>query len=757
MKENILGIDVGTNSIGWSFVEYDEQNQAGKILGIGSRPIPIDPDYLGKWSKGTTQSPNGNRREKRGGRRLIQRYKLRRERLVKVCKIIGLIDDYEIGKTKIAYDDDLKKIVALELGINNFRELPEDLIIYYLRQLALTEALPPQYLFKVLYHLNQRRGFKSSRKEQLKEDGTKKKEKIEEVKTVLVNAVETLKGKNDKNTFYQITVEYEGKKITGTTGDKNIVPYLNREIELKITTETNAKEVKTTFTIPKATDWTFRRDTLNDEIVKSGKTIGAFYYQKIVEGYREQKFYKIRDNIVLRDRYTEEFDAIWACQTKLNPNLLKINKLKDIALALYPNNPQKQKEIMNLTYGEVIKKHIIYYKRDLKKQIVGTCSFEDLKKVAPKSCPLYQEYRLWQLVNNLEIKDENKFSVRKLTPDEKERAFDFLNSRVSSEQTSLFTELFGKKNPCKRQFNYRDGKVFTGNVTRAKIKSKLEQHKFDPKLILDTPQYFEHVWHVIHSVDTSKEDVANALLRFFQKAKVESFTQVIADDLAMLSFEAGYASLCTRAIKKLLPLMQAGKYFKKENIWKEAQLHIDNLIKGVHDDFIGDKTRESLKGKTIIEDFQGMLQPHAVALVYGMNRAQKDLFTDPSDIKLFRRNSLNNPVVEQVLNETLQIVKEIWRHFDKRPDAIRVELARELKLSADEREKMTKNMGDNEKTNAAIRDILRELKVGDPTSLSDIQKFKLWAELGKTAEHNPLPDVSKKEIEKGSIMISSCY
>jgi CRISPR-associated endonuclease Csn1 len=749
MIENNLGIDIGTNSIGWCLVAFDEQNESGQILGMGSRPIPIDPEYLGKWSKGAAKSPNASRREKRSARRMNQRYKARRERLVKVCSLIGLYDDYEIGKTKIAYDDFLKKAVAGDLGFDDYNSLPEDLIIYYLRHIALTKVIPPQYLFKILYHLNQRRGFKSSRKEQLTEEGQRKKEKIEIVKTVEILSCETLKGKNDKTVQYSIKVQYDGISIQGTTGDRNIPPYLGREIELKITKETSkSNEVKYTFTIPKETDWTFRRDTLNDEIVKSGKTVGAFYYQKIVEGYKEQKFYKIKDNIVLRDRYTEEFDAIWACQTKLNPALTHVEKLKDIALMLYPQNPQKQNEIMNLSYGDIIKKHIIYYKRDLKKQIVGTCSFEPLKKVAPKSCPLFQEIRLWQLVNNLKINDENKFFVRNLTADEKERAFDILNNRISCEQKTLFNELINKKNPQKHQFNFRDGKVLTGNITRSKIKAKLEHHKFDATIILEAPQYFEHVWHVIHSVDTSKEDVSKALFRYFQKEKIVSFTSAIADDLATLSFETGYASMCTRAIKKLLPLMQAGKYFKKETIWKDAYYRIDNLIHKIHDDSVGDQTRKSLEDKTTFDDFQGSVQPHAVALVYGMNREQKELYTDPNDIKLFPHNSLRNPVVEQVVNETLQVVKEIWQHYNIRPDSIRIELARALKLSADEREKMTTNMLNKEKLNASIRGILRELNIGNPESTADIEKFKLWAELGKTADINPLYNVTKIEVDK---------
>lgn len=42
MAKNILGLDLGTNSIGWALVEIDHENKTLKILGLGSRIIPMD-------------------------------------------------------------------------------------------------------------------------------------------------------------------------------------------------------------------------------------------------------------------------------------------------------------------------------------------------------------------------------------------------------------------------------------------------------------------------------------------------------------------------------------------------------------------------------------------------------------------------------------------------------------------------------------------------------------------------------------------
>ncbi len=37
--KKILGLDLGTNSIGWALVNEDKDNKKGEIIGIGSRII----------------------------------------------------------------------------------------------------------------------------------------------------------------------------------------------------------------------------------------------------------------------------------------------------------------------------------------------------------------------------------------------------------------------------------------------------------------------------------------------------------------------------------------------------------------------------------------------------------------------------------------------------------------------------------------------------------------------------------------------
>ena len=53
--KHILGLDLGSNSIGWALVQQDFENKQGKIMATGSRIIPMDQGILGDFEKGNTE------------------------------------------------------------------------------------------------------------------------------------------------------------------------------------------------------------------------------------------------------------------------------------------------------------------------------------------------------------------------------------------------------------------------------------------------------------------------------------------------------------------------------------------------------------------------------------------------------------------------------------------------------------------------------------------------------------------------------
>ena len=91
IMKRIVGLDLGTNSIGWSLIDLDFKNKKGEILGLGSRIIPMDAKEMGKFDAGQTISQTADRTGYRGTRRLYQRDSLRRERLHRVLNVLNFL------------------------------------------------------------------------------------------------------------------------------------------------------------------------------------------------------------------------------------------------------------------------------------------------------------------------------------------------------------------------------------------------------------------------------------------------------------------------------------------------------------------------------------------------------------------------------------------------------------------------------------------------------------------------------------------
>ena len=134
-KKYRLGLDLGTNSIGWAAVSLDDQGQPCGVLDMGVRIFPDGRNPNDKTSNAVA------RRTARGQRRRRDRYLMRRGELMQALVELGLMPPDT---------EDRKKVQRLEP--------------YSLRARALDQPLQPFELGRALFHLDQRRGFKSNRK-----------------------------------------------------------------------------------------------------------------------------------------------------------------------------------------------------------------------------------------------------------------------------------------------------------------------------------------------------------------------------------------------------------------------------------------------------------------------------------------------------------------------------------------------------------------------------------------------------------------
>lgn len=96
--KKILGLDLGTNSIGWavinSFIDSEGKESLQGIASAGSRIIPMDAAVLSDFNKGNSKSQTAERTRFRGIRRLLERRLLRRSRLLRVLRIMVFLPEH---------------------------------------------------------------------------------------------------------------------------------------------------------------------------------------------------------------------------------------------------------------------------------------------------------------------------------------------------------------------------------------------------------------------------------------------------------------------------------------------------------------------------------------------------------------------------------------------------------------------------------------------------------------------------------------
>lgn len=141
-----FAFDIGTNSIGWCILELDTLNDPIRIIDAGVR---IFSD--GREPKSGTSLAEG-RRLARGMSRGNDRYKRRRKAVIRTLVEFGLMPADKAGQ----------KALVAETNDKRTGQVATD--VYALRARALDEKLPLHHIGRALFHLNQRRGFKSNRK-----------------------------------------------------------------------------------------------------------------------------------------------------------------------------------------------------------------------------------------------------------------------------------------------------------------------------------------------------------------------------------------------------------------------------------------------------------------------------------------------------------------------------------------------------------------------------------------------------------------
>ena len=162
-----LGLDVGTNSLGWSVLEVDKDGAPTAIKAAGSR---IFSDGRDNKSKATLAA---DRREARSARRRRDRYKQRRTYLLNALTEAGLFPAKTDGAARAA----LQKLNPIELRARLLTQSAAEILADIKSRgdaaadaVSQAGSVKPEHLIgRALFHLNQRRGFQSNRKDRSEE------------------------------------------------------------------------------------------------------------------------------------------------------------------------------------------------------------------------------------------------------------------------------------------------------------------------------------------------------------------------------------------------------------------------------------------------------------------------------------------------------------------------------------------------------------------------------------------------------------
>lgn len=836
--KKILGLDLGTNSIGWALVEVDEYGNVVKIIKLGSRIIPMDEKAMSEFNTGALKTQTAERTRLRGVRRLVERHLLRRERLHRVLNILGFLPEHysntidfnkHFGKFKENIEPNLVYQFIEPTGkfefifkesfvkmVNEFKTLqpslfykkpngeetkiPYDWTIYYLRKEALTRKIEKEELAWLLLNFNQKRGYYQLRGED-DEDATKTAKTRKYFDKQLITNI------TDTNTEYKglkvLLVELANgnkgkifkKEIPNWIGvEKNIIATVDLDKEGKDKFEDKGL-LSQRFAIPTDTEWETEWKLIKlkteKDLSDSNKTVGCYIYDTLLQNPTQKINGKLVRTIE-RKFYKQELEAILKCQQEFHPELQNKELYAACLEELYENNDNHRNNIGNKDFAHLFLNDIIFYQRPLKskKSLISNCPYESRTfikdgvketqgiKCIAKSNPLFQEFRLWQFLQNLKIYEKEKLVGGKLqtdvdvtheflkTDEDWVNLFEWLNERKNVEQSVLLTSYFKIKKAkgateLPYRWNYVEDKEYPCNETRAAILSKL---KNCTNILCDflTRENESALWHLLYSVEDTYE-IQQALPKFAERYGLgEDF---VNEFKKFPPFKKDYGSYSEKAIKKLLPLMRRGKYWDKSKIHPQTIDRINKIIAGEYDEKIRNRVREKTICISSIDDCKNLPLWLACYIVYDRHSESGDIkhWKTPGDIEWylnqenperFKQHSLRNPIVEQIITETLRVVKDIWKHLgNSEPDffkEIHVELGREMKNTKDDRERITKQISENENTNLRIKKLLIEMM--NDSDFEDVRPYSpSQQEILKIYEEGVLSQYSETELKNEKI------
>ncbi|WP_177733090.1 type II CRISPR RNA-guided endonuclease Cas9 [Flavobacterium inviolabile] len=570
----ILGLDLGTNSIGWAVVDKD-----GNDFTLLDKGVRIFSEGV-KSEKGVESSRAAERTGYRSARKIKYRRKLRKYETLKVLSVNGMcpltveeVDEWKKSgfKTYPLNPEFLKWLRTNE---------DENINPYVFRDKASKQKVPLYEFGRALYHIAQRRGFLSNRLDQSAEGI------MEEHCPVIQTAIE------DLNTIDEMKTELKDYFFNTGILDESIKGGFKKDLdegETKLKSLYNALigiVKKNENDIAKAKDEVIARLNRKEDLGAVKRVIGEIS-QAMKDGNFAtlgQYFFSLYSKDKIRNKYTAREEHY----LKEFEILCKIQGIDGI---------DEKEQLPEKRYFGLAKElyKAIFFQRPLKSQkgLIGKCSFEKSKSRCAISHPDFEEYRMWTYLNTIKYGTQSEKTLRFLSQDEKMSLVSkFFRKKDNFNFEDLAKELIPKgttfgfykssnKNEFHYWFNYKPTDTVTGCPVSASLKNVIGENWKTKTFTYETLNSkaervsrtvdYKDLWHLL-SVSTSE-----VYLYEYAKDKL-GLEDKASKAFSRIRLKKDFASLSLNAINKILPYVKEGLLYSHAVFMANIENIVDKEI-----------------------------------------------------------------------------------------------------------------------------------------------------------------------------------
>lgn len=473
-----LGLDLGPNSIGWALIE-DDTDATGNLTGTGrliDAGVRVFPEGVDAFDTGKESSRSEQRRTARMMRRQIRR-RARRKKLVAAALVEAGLLPAEEGE----------RATILELDP------------YPLRAAAVERKLEPFEIGRVIYHLNQRRGFLSLKKVS-KEKVEKELKALEKQKA---KAAESGKpedaAKKDDDSKMLAAIELLQQRM----GERTLGQTLH--------------------------------DQQRDDAAKTkdGTPLPP----------------QIRNQHTKRSMIEDEFLRIWDFQKKHHATLLtdalcfgSVGKL-DAQRTRNAIERDRSKTLLEQfgLHGMIFFQRPIYWPREM----IGMCELEKGQRRCPRADRRAQRFRMLQEINNLKYVEPGK-NIEK-TLDDGQRAK--VLAKLYTTERLTFDQL-------RKLLGFIDGVQF--NLERGE-RSGIKGCETDVRIAREWKEWHKldeaKKDGIVRAMIDAERDIGAARDALIERWELKEET---ADVLLGVDLPDGYVGYSIKAVEKLMPHLEKG-------------------------------------------------------------------------------------------------------------------------------------------------------------------------------------------------------